>query len=361
MFAQQDGSNIRALCRRYGISPQTGYKWLRRARSDPEADLSDRSRRPHVSPRRTAAAVEAQVLAVRKQHPCWGGRKIAHRLRALGLSCVPAPSTITEILRRHDRLDDPDQAPPARFQRFERARPNELWQMDFKGHFAHAGGRCHPLTVLDDNSRFSLCLGACADERTDTVKAWLVKVFQRYGLPEQMIMDNGAPWGYGPREPYTPLTIWLMRLGIAISHSRPYHPQTLGKDERFHRTMKAEVLQGRNFQNLEHCQRAFDQWRDIYNLQRPHEAIEMAVPANRYQPSPHPYPTTLPAIEYGPQDLVRKVQQAGKVHFKGKVLSLPKAFRGYPIAFRPTNQDGLWQAFFQTHRIAEINLRDPVS
>ncbi len=358
-LAGQEGANIRALCRCYGISPQTGYKWLNRAASDPEEDFSDRSRRPRGSPRRTPAAIEQQVLAVRDRHPCWGGRKIAHRLKASGLVPVPAPSTITEILRRHGRLGEEERVSPTRFQRFERSRPNELWQMDFKGHFAHDGGRCHPLTVLDDCSRFALCLGACDDERTATVKTWLVRIFERYGLPERLLMDNGSPWGNGPDDRYTPLTVWLMRLGIAISRSRPYHPQTLGKDERFHRSLKAEVLQGRRFRDLAQCQRAFDHWRDVYNLERPHEALEMAVPASRYQPSPHSFPESLPPIEYGPDDRVRKVQQGGFVSFMGNKLRLPKAFRGYPVAFRPTKQDGLWQVFFQTNRIAEIDLRDP--
>ena len=125
--------------------------------------------------------------------------------------------------------------------RFERDRPNELWQMDFKGHFAHDAGRCHPLTLLDDHSRFSLCLEACANQRGATVEASLVPTFERYGLPRRMVFDNGSPWGNGPGDPYTPLGVWLLRLGIAISHSRPYHPQTLGKDERFHRSLKASA------------------------------------------------------------------------------------------------------------------------
>ena len=202
--------------------------------------------------------------------------------------------------------------------------------MDFKGHFAHDAGHCHPLTLLDDHLRFSLCLEACANQRGATVAASLVPTFERYGLPRRMVFDNGSPRGNGPRDPYTPLGVWLLRLGIAISHSRPYHPQTLGKDERFHRSLKAEVLQGRRFRDLGHCRKAFAAWRHVYNLERPHEALDMAVPASRYQPNPRAYPPTPPAIEYAAGDRVRKVQHGGRVDFMGKAWRLPKAFRSYP-------------------------------
>ncbi len=359
MLASQEGANKRALCRRYGISAQTAYKWLDRAASNPQERFADRSRRPHSSPARTPQEIEVKVLALRDAHPSWGARKLARRLRDLGEPRVPAVSTITEILRRHGRLVADDAPKHRAGTRFERAQPNELWQMDFKGHFAHDAGRCHPLTVLDDCSRFSLCLMACADQRGSTVQARLAPTFQRYGLPEAILVDNGAPWGNGPGDPYTPLVVWLLRLGIAVRHSRPYHPQTLGKDERFHRSLKAEVLQGRRFRNLDDCQKAFAGWRQVYNLERPHEALDMAVPASRYRPSERAYPASLPAIEYGADDRVRKVQQGGRVDFMGRTWRVPKAFRGYPVAFRPTVQDGLWVVFFMTHKIAQVDLRDP--
>jgi len=358
MLAGQEEANVQGLCRRYGISRQTGYKWLRRAASDPGERFADRPRRPHSSPARTDAALEAKVLALRAAHPSWGGRKLARRLRDLGEPQVPAPSTITEILRRAGRLDPAEQAKHGPLQRFERARPNELWQMDFKGHFAHDTGRCHPLTVLDDCSRFSLALAACNNQRTATVRDRLAATFERYGLPEAMLLDNGSPWGNGPGDPYTPLGVWLLRLGIAISHSRPYHPQTLGKDERFHRSLKVEVLQGRRFRDLGDCQQAFDDWRQVYNLERPHEALDLAVPASRYQHSARTYPQQLPPIEYDAADHVRKVQDGGKVAFKARTCRLPKAFKGYPVAFRPTQFDGLWNVFFMTHKITQVDLRN---
>jgi transposase InsO family protein len=295
MLASAEGGNVRQLCGRFGISPTTGYKWLERWRTAGMAGLQEESRRPQHSPSRSAAATEDAVLSLRTEHPAWGGRKIARRLKDLGHKEVPAPSTVTAILKRRGVELGTFGGGHCAFTRFERTRPNELWQMDFKGHVALQAGRLHPLTVLDDHSRFSVVLSACADERTETVKQQLVIAFRRYGLPEQLITDNGSPWGDGPGSPFTPLGVWLIEHGIRISHSRPYHPQTMGKDERFHRSLKAEVLSGPSFADLAAADRAFERWRTVYNTQRPHEALELAVPASRYQPSPRDYVETCPS------------------------------------------------------------------
>jgi transposase InsO family protein len=302
--------------------------------------------------------VEALVVSQRLAHPQWGGRKIARRILELGHGAAPAPSTITDIVRRHGLLDGARAGAERAYRRFEQAVPNALWQMDFKGHFALSQGRCHPLTVLDDHSRFNLCLAACDNQRGETVKDRLSAAFRRYGLPDRILVDNGSPWGNGPRDPYTPLGVWLLRLGVGVAHSRPYHPQTLGKDERFHRTLKAELLGGPPFADLAHCQRAFDRWRIVYNCERPHEALGLAVPASRYAPSPRSLPETLPAIEYAPDHLVRRVQQGGRISFQGRRLRLPKAFAGYPVGLAPTATDGVWNVFFVSHRIATIDIRD---
>lgn len=358
LLAQHAGNSLRALCRQFGISPTTAYKWLARYAAAGAEGLKDRSRRPHQLPQRTPAALEAAVVALRVQHPTWGGRKLHARLCALGYSPVPTPSTITAILRRHGRLG-PGAPAPAAWQRFEHATPNALWQMDFKGHFALGAGRCHPLTILDDCSRFALCLQACANEQTATVQAHLITTFRRYGLPDRLLMDNGAPWGDRAGSPFTPLTVWCLRLGIAISHARPAHPQTLGKDERFHRTLKTELLHQRTFLDWAHCQQHFDQWRDTYNLERPHEALALAVPVTRYTPSPRAFPETLPPIEYGPTDIVRKVQAQGHVSYRGRVFRICKAFRGYPVALRPTQHDGHWRVYFCHQAVGEIDFHQP--
>ena len=195
-LASMPGANFSELCRRFQISRAKGYKWLSRYHQEGRAGLADRSRRPRHSPGQTPEAVEKAVLHIRAvSNNVWGGRKIAAIMRREQQPIVPAPSTITEILRRHGKLEQRRHEHPGPYQRFERAAPNELWQMDFKGHFALAEGRCHPLTVLDDHSRYSLTLSACSNEQDATVRAQLVPVFRRYGLPLAMLMDNGLALG----------------------------------------------------------------------------------------------------------------------------------------------------------------------
>src|SRR5205823_4960786 len=176
------------LCRLFGISRKTGYKLLRRFEASGLEGLRDRPRQPRLSPRRTSPELEARVCTIRREHP-WGGRKIQRRLLDEGVREPPAPSTITGILRRNDLLRT-DRRLRRDWQRFEREKPNELWQMDFKGHFPTAEARCHPLTVLDDHSRFNICLAACADERAETVRFHLSHAFAEYGMPDCMLMDN---------------------------------------------------------------------------------------------------------------------------------------------------------------------------
>jgi transposase InsO family protein len=357
-LAQQPGANVAQLARYFDISRKTAYKWLDRAAAGGTDPLADRSRRPQTSPRRTPDALEQFVLQLRQQHPAWGGRKLRARLVALGHVSVPAASTITAILRRHGHLEGPRAGQARDWQRFEHPAPNDLWQMDFKGHFGlTGGGRCHPLTVLDDHSRYALGLVACADEQTETVRAALTALFRRHGLPRQMLMDNGAPWGDDGHHPWTPLTVWLLRLGVAVSHGRPYHPQTQGKDERFHRTLHAELLSRRTFRDLVDCQGRFDPWRQVYNHERPHEALGLAVPASRYRVSPRPFPSTLPPIEYDAADQVRQVQEGGRFSYRGRLYRMAKAFRGYPIALRATGQDGIWGVWFCGHRLAILDQR----
>jgi len=356
MLAVQEGVNRSELCERFGISRQTGYKWLDRFAAGDE--LADRSRRPHDNPGRSTAAIEALVVSVRDAHPAWGARKIARRLSDDGHGDVPAVSTVHAILRRHGRVAPPAGRPGQPYQRFERERPNELWQMDFKGHRRLGdGASCHPLTMVDDHSRFALCLAACADEQGATVKKHLEKAFGRYGLPEAMYVDNGGPWGFTLADPWTKLSVWLLKLGIGVIHSRPYHPQSRGKNERFHRTLDAEVFALQRFRDLSAAQRAFDHWRDIYNLDRPHEGIGLKTPATRYRPSQRAMPDRLPRIEYDEGEIVRSVSTTkAYVSFKGKLWKVPQAFCGERLAIRPLSTDGRYGVFFAAHQIASIDL-----
>lgn len=358
VLAQREGCNFSSLCQRFDISRKTGYKWLKRYKQAGDSGLTDLSRRPHSSPLLTGPTMEDAVIKARETFPVWGGRKLHTLLIDQGHEGVPAPSTITEILRRNGYIDPAESAKHAPFTSFEHPRPNDLWQMDFKGHFPMRQGRCHPLTVLDDHSRYNVLLKACANENTETVQQALIDAFRRYGLPYRMNMDNGSPWGNQGFKDLTVLTVWLMRLGVAVSHSRPYHPQTNGKDERFHRTLNLEAIQGRHFDDLTACQEAFEKFRRCYNFVRPHDSLGMKAPGTRYQPSPRPYPECLPPIEYPPGDEVRKVQAKGELFFKGRVFRVPKALRGYPIALRPTAEDGLYSLHFCHQKLTVISLRE---
>ncbi len=360
-LARKGEINLSEICRRFGISRKTGYKWLERYALEGIMGLQDRSRRPRTSPKRTPDFMEKAALDIRQEHVAWGGRKIKTRLQNLCWQKVPAASTITEILRRHGYMDPEESIKHQTWNRFEAQVPNALWQMDFKGHFESAGGRCHPLTVLDDHSRYSLGLEACPDEKGLTVHQRLILVFRRYGVPEKILVDNGSPWGSDGDHPFTPLTVWLMRQGIRVLHSRAYHPQTLGKDERFHRTLWAEVSQYCVGLDLEACQGRFERWREIYNFERPHEALGMATPASRYTPSTRSFQEFLAPIEYSPGDEVRKVQQGGKISYRNREYNLPKAFYGQYLALRPTPHDGLMDVFFCNHKIMQLDLKNHIS
>lgn len=354
-LASRKGANIRALCRSFSVSPTTGYELLKRFRQYGEDGLRECSRRPLLSPSRTAADVERMILAIREQTH-WGARKIARRMRDIGLRDVPHPSTVHSVLQRHGRIDPVASEQHHQWQRFEHAAPNDLWQMDFKGCLKTGSGLCHPLTLVDDHSRFSLCLQACADQTAGTVEQQLRRVFERYGLPWRMTMDNGSPWGDDGTYRLTRTTAFLVRLGIRVSHSRPYHPQTQGKDERFHRTLEDELLRWTSFRDLDEAQWRFDQWRDRYNLDRPHEALGMNTPVQHYQPSPRRNPTTLPTIEYESGAEVRKVDAYGYIGFRGRKIRVGRGCSGLPVAVRPTTNDGLFDVFFCAHRVVQVDL-----
>jgi transposase InsO family protein len=358
-LAQAPGANMRALCRAYGISPKTGYKLLARFKESGAEGLQDRSRRPLSSPTRSSERLEADVVALHDAYPCWGAYKL---LALLPDGMVkPHPNTIAAILKRHGRQIAPqsDVVQPAT-KRFEHEAPNLLWQMDFKGHFPltdQRAGRCHPLTVLDDHSRFAVCLNACSGETGAEVQAVLTRTFQTYGLPERITCDNGNPWGTPNRDGLTKLEAWLIRLGIRVSHSRPFHPQTQGKDERFHKTLKRELLNRTGFNSLVSCQRAFDGWRDQYNLVRPHEALGQRPPATRYASSARRFPAQLPPVEYDSGEDVRKVRRSGQVQYNGQWFYVGEGLIGELVAVRRDDDGGI-KVIFCDREVRRFDLQN---
>ena len=286
------GCSFTALCRRFSISRRVGYKWVRRYQLYGPAGLCD-------------------------QRP-------AARRRPL--------------------------------QRFERAEPNELWQMDFKGHFAmHTTQRCHPLTVLDDYSRFLIGLQACSNEQTATVQHCLHEAFSIHGLPQEILCDNGSCWGKLPAE-HTQLTVWLLRLGVRVIHGRPFHPQTQGKDERFHRTLKADLLARHDWPDLLAAQRRFDDYRRLYNYERPHQAIDMEVPAERYRTSARGMPSQVSSPEYDTGEIVRRVKSKGEITFRNRFIYVGRAFYREWIALRPLAEPGQWRVCFGAIEIGRIDV-----
>jgi transposase InsO family protein len=331
---------FRHLCNEFGISTVTGYKWFNRYKQEGLDGLNERSRAPRFSPNQTPKFIEEKILAIRVRHPAWGARKLKAYIEKREKVSLPSLSTITQILHRHDKILHEESLKRKKFTRFEREHPNDLWQMDFKGHFQLANKRtCYPLTMIDDYSRFSLCLQSCPNERDENTRKQVKKVFRAYGLPKQINVDNGNPWGNQYCKPYTKFSVWLMKLGIKVTHSRPRHPQTNGKNERFHRSLKREVLHGNTFDNFKTIQEEFDKWRYCYNYDRPHQGINMQVPAERYQVSLIEFPEKILPIEYSDDAITRKVRGNGYICYQGNNYLAGEAFVGEYIEIKHDELD----------------------
>lgn len=359
-LASVEGANRSQLCQRFGISRKTGYKWLRRWAEDGDDGLEDHSRRPQNSPGKTLDRVERSVLRVRKNHPAWGGRKIRTRLKMQGMDSPPSASTITAILRRHGQISDEESAKHQPYGSFERSEPNDLWQVDFKGEFKLSrGNHCYPLTILDDHSRYSLGVIACGNQKRLTVQKHFRSVFERYGLPRAIYVDNGNPWGtkdQGFR--HTRFTAWLLRHDVEVIHGRPYYPQGRGKLERFHRTLKLEVLQGRQFSSFSETQTQFDRWRVVYNQDRPHDSLDLEVPLSRYRPSDRSFQEQTKSYEYSDRFKVRRTGRYGQLQFHGVTYRVSEAFSNESIGLAPTQEEGQWEVYYCRYRIAVLDERE---
>ena len=264
------------ICRRFSISRRTGYKWLERFKKEGVSGLREKSRRPNYSPNKTKDKTEELIRSIRGKDPEWGAKKIRKILeRDYHLANIPSITTINNILKRNGLIDPSQSIKNKKIERFEYEYPNELWQMDFKGDFVLKNKlRCFPLTITDDHSRYNICLKALQNQRYLSVKEHLILVFKQYGLPEKILCDNGGPWGLaGNQSPgeirMTKLEKWLLQLDIHVLHGRAYHPQTQGKLERYHRTLKSELLKYKTFKDFKDCQIHFDHWKHKYNHIRP--------------------------------------------------------------------------------------------
>lgn len=322
------------LCREFGISRPTGYRWLKRFRdSERVEELRELSRRPQHMPRKTEAEVEAEVVRERQRRPDWGAKKLRVLLQKNGTEI--GRMTVHRILQRH-QLILPHRSHRPALQRFQRTQPNELWQMDFKGLAANLSKGWAPLSVLDDCSRYALGLTGLKGTSGGPVKATLEGIFREAGMPEAMLVDHGTPW-WNSQHPcgWTNLSIWLMKQNISLHFSAIRHPQTQGKVERFHRSLE-DALHERGFPaRQEDWPRWLEEFRQEYNHIRPHEALNMEVPARRWRPSERAYEEQLPDWAYAPGSQVMTVRQSGQIKIGKNQYTITRALAGEQVELRP--------------------------
>jgi transposase InsO family protein len=344
------------LCREYNITRNTGYKWLNRYLNS--ESLDDRSKAPFNSPNKTPEYTEQLILSARDSHPAWGPRKLHKFLENAGHDNLPAPSTIAGILKRNDKISPEESIKHTPYKRFEYEKPNQLWQLDFKGDFAMLNGqRCYPLTVLDDHSRYSIAVDAKENQKSHGVFETFYRIFKEYGLPNAILSDNGVPWKDN-KNGYTPFEIYLMQLNILPIHGRIYHPQTQGKEERFHRTMKEELLRYKVIKDLTHAQQCFDTWRQEYNNERPHNALNLDVPAKRYKESKNTLPSTIKDPDYDTGVTLRKVNCKGYISINKHRYYLSESFIGRFIRILHTEDESLIKLCYGNFEIAKIDIRE---
>jgi len=347
------------LCKRFGISRPTGYKWLHRAKNEAFFNsIQNRSKKPRYSPSKTQTSIEHTIISLRFRYPYWGARKLKILLKKeLPEKAIPSERTINRILARYGMFtcDSPVGVPP---QRFEYEKPNDLWQIDFKGEFRYDNGSkyCFPLTLLDDHSRFDLLLDGQPRLSMKASQESLERVFRNRGLPKRLLLDRGALWYATSAKslPWTQLSVWLMRLNIQLIYGRPYHPQTKGKIERFHKTLKYDLLERRCFHSMKEIQQHFDEFQYEYNYIRPHEGIDMKTPSDRYRNSKIPFPEKLPKIEYSKDGIVINTSSCGTIYYEKRRWFVSEALANQPVYLK--ERDFEIDVFFMKTKVRTLNL-----
>jgi transposase InsO family protein len=353
LAGRRPGANISALCRAFGVSRKTAYKWLHRERMGRSVSvLGDQSRRPRRSPHRTSDAIVARVVALRQQHG-WGGEKLAWLLAGEGITITGR--TIDRIIRR-EGLTREDVAHRPAPTRFERAAPNDLWQMDAKGAYPLRDGRCHPLCVVDDHSRYAVGVFALSRLAAAPVRASLIACFEQYGVLEAMLMDHGSPWwASASRDGLTTLSVFLLKQGIRLIYGAVRHPQTQGKVERFHRTL-GEYLRWHGVPTtVADFERRFAHFQREYNDERPHAALGMQPPRTRFQPSPRAYQVQPTEWEYPGDWSLRRVTTNGGITISGRYFFVSEALIGETVACQPFAHR--WLVSFRHMYVRELHLR----
>jgi len=346
-----------ALCREYGISRPTGDKWIKRCLKG--ESMSDQSRAPFRTPNKTDSATEAEIVNLRVKHPAIGAKKLKRMLENKGKQ-APAYSTINAILHRNGLITKEASIAAKPLTHFEMPMPNDMWQADFKGHFAMKNGvRCYPLTVLDDHSRYCLCIDAKENEQHVGVQESFLRMFEMYGLPDTLLCDNGNPWGTAQSVGYTKFEVWLMEMGVLTKHGRVRHPQTQGKEERFNGTLKKERLRYREYEGFAHAQADFDEFRDFYNHERPHHALNLETPSTRYRESTKRMPEGLAGWEYGHGFEIKLVKKSGYITINRQGYFLSEAFGGKEVGLiESKSRKGLFHVVYRGFRVAKLCVDD---
>lgn len=353
---------ITELAARYGISRRIAHKWLSRHDRNGAAGLQDRSRAPINIPHRTTDDIVAEVVSFRRRFPHMGPRKIAVRLAELHPEIEwPAPSTIGDILQRADLVSPRRRRNPPAHPLRARAvatAPNDLMTVDYKGEFLLGNHQyCYPLTIVDHVSRFLLACIAFASTQYEHTRPAFERVFREFGLPLAILSDNGSPFGSPGLARLSRLSLWWIRLGISVERIVPGHPEQNGAHERMHRTLKAETTRPPE-STFERQQQRFDQFRQHFNNERPHEALGQKRPASLYVPSPRPYPQRLPPLEYPGHLLTRKVDHSGLIRWKNDArLFLSHTLHGETVGLEEID-DGVWSLYYGTVLLARFDERE---
>lgn len=354
VLAASGNVNFSALCREFGITRKTGYKWVERYSE--ELSLSDKSRKPFNIANKTPDEIELLIIALRLENPGWGAKKLKEVLERKGFE-IPCTRTVNNILNRYGCISAEESIKHKPFVRFEKDHCNEMWQTDFKGEFKMADNNyCYPLNIFDDHSRFVIKI-APSLTTANTVIPVFRTAFDEFGLPDSVLSDNGAQFA-GFRQGYTQFEKWLMNHDVLPIHGRFKHPQTQGKIERFHRAMKDELLKHTVMQDIHDADRQFQNWREKYNTIRPHEALNMQCPADIYIPSKRSYSDTVEPFEYGGQFHVIKVNSWGYIRFDKWQIYLSETMIGEHIEFRPNPHGDSFIACYRNFKIAEFSVVD---